>query len=320
MKKRLKRGRRYPKVDRKYGEILGIKVSITPKEEVLEFINSRLDSNEKFYIVTPNPENLLLATKDWLLAKAIRRSNLSIPDGIGLAQAYKFLNIDDPYKHHKDADKLITKIYRAADLFYKGIKIGFTTFTNKTFLTDGLPVIKGRELFLDIIKIADERKLKVYLFGGEHGENQQAISELKERYKNITFQTNYKFPQYNKNGQPVSVVDRKMHKSILGSIKIFEPDIIFVAMNTPKQEKWIYRNFFRIIKCKCAMTVGGTFNYVAGNMKLPPLWMDKLGLEWLFRLIQEPKRFKRIVNAIIVFPLKVYMWKLNPPTRTKLVR
>lgn len=259
--------RKYPKVERKYGEIMGIKISITTKTEVLDFINSRLETKEKFYIVTPNPENLLLATKDWLLQKAIRRSDLSVPDGIGLKFAYKFL-------HAKD-----------------------------------LEIIKGRELFFDIIKIADERKLRVYLFGGESGESEKAKEVLARTYKNITFKTHREFPQYSKNGQPVSEASRKMHKVILGSIKLFEPDLIFVALNTPKQEKWIFRNFYRLLNVTGAMAVGGTFNYVAGNMKLPPKWMEKLGLEWIYRLIQEPKRFKRIINAVIVFPWKVFTWR-----------
>lgn len=318
-KNKRKKTRKYPKVDRKYDEILGIKVSITSKAEVLDFVRSRLETNEKFYIVTPNPENLLLATKDWLLSKAIRRSHLSVPDGIGLAQAYKFLNLKDPLKHHPDSKTLKIKIIRTLSIFYQGLIVGLKTFTDKDYLTDSLPITKGRELFLDIIEIANEKGLKVYLFGGEHGEQESAISALKEKYKNITFQTNYKFPQYNKNGQPVSLVDRKMHKSILGSIKIFEPDLIFVAMNTPKQEKWIYRNFFRLIKCTGAMTVGGTFNYVAGNMKLPPKWMEKFGLEWVYRFMQEPKRWRRIWNAFPVFPWTVFLWKLNPPTRAKSV-
>ena len=81
-------------------------------------------------------------------------------------------------------------------------------------------------------------------------------------------------------------------------------------MNTPKQEKWIYRNFFRITNANGAMTVGGTYNYIAGNIKMPPRWMEKLGLEWLCRLIQEPRRIKRIINAVIAFPITVFLAKL----------
>jgi N-acetylglucosaminyldiphosphoundecaprenol N-acetyl-beta-D-mannosaminyltransferase len=291
--------RNYPKVDRKYGYILGIKISITSKEEVLDFINLRLENKEKFYIVTPNPENLLLATKDWLLAKAIRRSDLSIPDGIGLAQAYKFLAYKDNKKNP----------FRLFVIFAQGLFVGAATIFNKKYLTDVLPIYKGRELFLEVIKIANDRKLRVYLFGGEHGEQIKTKEVLEKQYSNVTFKTNFEFPQYGKNAQPVTPMDRKLHKTILGNIKLFEPDLIIVALNTPKQEKWIYRNFFRL-NATGAFALGGTFNYVAENMKLPPIWMEKMGLEWIYRLIQEPKRWRRIINAVIIFPWRVLVWKL----------
>ncbi len=291
--------RKYPKVDRKYGEILGIRVSITTKQEVLDCINSRLDSKEKFYVVTPNPENLLLATHDWLLEKSIRRADLSIPDGIGLAQAYTFLK----YKDNKDGFLRIFKIIG------QGIYVGYKTITDKNYLTSELPILKGRDLFLDVMKIANGRSLRVYLFGGENGETVKSKEILEKKYPNITFKTYHVFPQYNKNAQPVTKEDRKLHKKIIGSIKMFEADLIIVALNTPKQEKWIYRNIYKILNVTGAFALGGTFNYVAGNMKLPPKWMEKIGLEWLYRLIQEPKRIIRIINAVIIFPWEVFLAK-----------
>lgn len=298
----------YKTLERKEGYILGIKISITSKREVLDFVSSRLDSKEKFYVVTPNPENLLLATKDWLLAKAIRRSDFSVPDGIGLSQANKFLS----FKENRN------NIFRPVVLVFQGLLVGASTIINKSYLTKDLEVIKGRELFLEIMNILNQKKLRVYLFGGEHGEQETTLKELQKFYPNITYKTSYKFPHYGKNGQPVSVGDRKMHKNIVGSIKLFEPDFIFVAMNTPKQENWIYRNFFRLTNVTGAMTVGGTYNYIAGNMKTPPKWVENIGLEWLYRLIQEPKRFKRILNAVIIFPWNVFKYKLNLPNYSKL--
>lgn len=288
-------------MERKYGEILGIKVSITSKDEVLDFINSRLESKEKFFIVTPNPENLLLATKDWLLKKAIRRADLSIPDGIGLAQAFKFLN----YKDNKH------DILRFFKIFIQGLYVGYKTLFDKKYLTDNFEIIKGRELFLDILKILNEKSGRAYLFGGENGEQEKTIKNLKDKFPNVSFQTNYKFPQFNRHGRPISKVDRMMHKSILGSIKLFEPDMIFVALNTPKQEKWIFKNIYRLPGVTGAMTVGGTFLYMSEQMKLPPKWMEKVGLEWVYRFIQEPKRWKRIWNAFPFFPWKVFTWKIK---------
>jgi N-acetylglucosaminyldiphosphoundecaprenol N-acetyl-beta-D-mannosaminyltransferase len=287
--------------------ILGIKVSVTDKVEVLDFVNSKLDSKEKFYIVTPNPENLLLATKHWLLAKAIRRSDLAIPDGIGLAQAYKFLNFRDNRKN----------IFRPFLIFAQGLWVGLSTIVNKSYLTTDFQIIKGRELFYDIIKIANDKHLKVYLFGGENGEQLRSKEVLERQYPNIEFKTHFKFPQYNRNGQPATKEDRKLHKGIIGSIKLFEPHLVVVALNTPKQEKWIYRNFFRLTNVTGALALGGTFNYVAGNMKLPPKWMEKIGLEWVYRFIQEPKRWKRIFNAIIVFPWTTFVYKLTLPDYSK---
>ncbi|MDO8340668.1 MAG: WecB/TagA/CpsF family glycosyltransferase [Candidatus Woesebacteria bacterium] len=253
------------KSNRKHGQIFGIKISSTSKGEVLEFLRSRLETKERFFFVTPNPEITLMARKDWLLKKTIAKSDLSIPDGIGLKFAFKFLYGED------------------------------------------LNIIKGRELFMDIIKIADEKGLRVYFLGGFKDEAEKAKQELIKVYKNIKIQAN-SAPKYGNNGQPATEKDRNLHKSLISKIKMFEPDLIFVGLSAPKQEKWIFRNFFRL-DATGAMAVGGTFNYISKTLPFPPKWMEKLGFEWLWRLILEPKRLKRIINAVIVFPLAVFKSK-----------
>lgn len=306
------RPKRYPKVERKYAYILGIKLSITNRERLLKDIETKLDNKEKFFLVTPNPENLLIATQDWLLKKAVDRAEFSVPDGIGLAAAHKFMELKDNPKNP----------FRIFKLIYQGLFVGYKILTDKESLTKDLQIIKGRELFFDIIKIANKRKLNVYFFGGEHGESQKAIDVLKVKYPNIVFKTNHQFPMYNRNCKPVTLSDRKLHKLIVGSIKLFEPDLIFVALNTPKQEKWIFRNLYRT-RATGAFAFGGTFNFVSGDAMLPPKWMTDRGLEWLFRLFTEPRkekrlaRMRRIFISTVIFPFKVFLWKLNPPRREK---
>lgn len=251
---------------RKHGNILGIQLDSTNKDRLLSEIRLKLENKEKFYAVTPNPEIVLLATKDWLLKKAIFRSTFSVPDGIGLKFAYKFLNYED------------------------------------------IEVIKGRELFLDILKIANDMLLRVYFMGGENNESELAMNKLKTVYPKITFKTYHKFPKYNHNGQPASEEDRKLHKKVIGGIKVFEPDLIFVGLGCPRQEKWIFRNIYRI-KGASAMAVGGAFRYMAGLSLLPPKWMAEIGLEWLWRVILEPKRIIRIWNAVVVFSVKILIAK-----------
>jgi N-acetylglucosaminyldiphosphoundecaprenol N-acetyl-beta-D-mannosaminyltransferase len=95
--------------------------------------------------------------------------------------------------------------------------------------------------------------------------------------------------------------DEKLQKLI----KDAEPEILFVAFGAPKQEFWLQRNLPHLRSVKIAMGVGGAFDFIAGKRKRAPKLMQKLGLEWLFRLIQQPSRIKRIFNATIKFPLLI---------------
>ena len=82
-----------------------------------------------------------------------------------------------------------------------------------------------------------------------------------------------------------------------------KPDILFVAFGHGKQEKWINEYLRDLPSVKIAMGVGGAFDYLSGQTSRAPLWMRKIGLEWLYRLIREPKRLKRIWRAVIIFPI-----------------
>lgn len=88
--------------------------------------------------------------------------------------------------------------------------------------------------------------------------------------------------------------------------KIPATDILFVAFGAPKQEKWIAKNLDKL-DVKVAMAVGGSFDYISGEVKRAPLWIRSLGLEWLFRLIIQPWRIKRQL-ALIKY---LYMLTLN---------
>lgn len=84
-----------------------------------------------------------------------------------------------------------------------------------------------------------------------------------------------------------------------------EPDIIFIGLGSPKQEQWIAENKNKYPTAKIIMTVGGGIDFLTGRQKRAPLFLRKIGLEWLWRLIKQPSRFGRIINATIIFPFKV---------------
>ena len=77
------------------------------------------------------------------------------------------------------------------------------------------------------------------------------------------------------------------------------------------QERWIYRNLKRLPSVKVAIGVGGAFDFNSGKIKRAPQWMRKAGLEWLWRLVLQPRRIKRIWKATVVFVRLIYREKIK---------
>lgn len=164
-----------------------------------------------------------------------------------------------------------------------------------------LNIIKGREFFLDLVELARKKNWKMFFLGGLDNEAKLAAKKLGAEY--------FEGPKLDKEAKPVLEVDRKLQIDAIERINNFRPHLLFVAFGNPKQEIWIYRNLPRL-NIGGAMAVGGAFRYIAGLSKLPPKWIENAGLEWLWRLFTELFRFKRIWNAVVVFPLKFWMSKL----------
>jgi len=91
-------------------------------------------------------------------------------------------------------------------------------------------------------------------------------------------------------------------KALFEQIEQCRPNILFVALGAPKQEKWIAQNLLKIPSVKLAVGVGGAFDMLSGKLRRAPRFMQKMWLEWLWRLILQPQRLPRIFNALIKFP------------------
>ena len=96
---------------------------------------------------------------------------------------------------------------------------------------------------------------------------------------------------------------------VLTQIVKAEPDLILIAYGATRQEEWIMQNLTSLPSIKLAIGIGGSFDFISGTRTRAPKWMQKLSLEWLFRLIQEPSRWRRIWNAVVIFPLTVFFYK-----------
>ena len=90
---------------------------------------------------------------------------------------------------------------------------------------------------------------------------------------------------------------------MLNLIRQAKPSILFVGMGMPAQEKWIAKNL-QALGIPVVMGVGGSFDVLSGKLKRAPAWMRRLGIEWLYRLAQEPWRWRRIAQ------LPVFAWRV----------
>jgi N-acetylglucosaminyldiphosphoundecaprenol N-acetyl-beta-D-mannosaminyltransferase len=292
--------------DQKYGNIFGVSFNSTSTDRVLRQVRTTTinfpkikPTQPQFFVVTPNPEQVMLAQRDNLFKNILNSSDLAVPDAVGIPLAFKYLKLNTPQ----------TPVIREIVAFFQGAYMGLALLVNKAYVFDEMKLIKGRELFLSLISLANKLGFRVYLIGGSGGTAQKTANDLKKNYKNVSIEAS-DGPVLDENAIPVSENDILTEKDCLDKINKFAPHFLFVAFGAPKQEKWVKRNW-RSLPVPVVMVVGGTFDYVSGKTKLPPKIFSGAGLEWLWRLITTPKRVKRILTAFPVFPLKVFFYKIR---------
>jgi N-acetylglucosaminyldiphosphoundecaprenol N-acetyl-beta-D-mannosaminyltransferase len=153
----------------------------------------------------------------------------------------------------------------------------------------GVPLtgrVTGADLVPALAERAAERGYSIFLLGARDGVAARAAQILKSRYAGLKIAGVLSPPN-------MSILE--MDRTILDEIKAAKPDILLVAFGNPKQEKWIsmYAHELSVPIC---IGIGGTLDMIAGITKRAPLWMQRSGLEWLYRLAQEPRRlWKRYV-------------------------
>jgi len=154
--------------------------------------------------------------------------------------------------------------------------------------------VTGIDLMLEICKRSGSENLKIFLLGASEIAGEKAKKHLQEKYPNIKIV-----------GRLSKSPKEEDEKEIIETINNSNADILFVAYGAPKQELWIAKNLQKLTSVKLAIGVGGAFDFIAGTKKRAPRIFRKIGLEWLIRLIQEPKRIKRIWNATVKFPYEI---------------
>lgn len=149
----------------------------------------------------------------------------------------------------------------------------------------------------DVFDLAVEKNYKVFLFGGKEEVLSKATENIKKKVPNLQIVDSYSPPfGFEKDEKKLREANDRIRKS--------GADILIVFLGCPKQEKFIAANKNKY-QVPISITMGGCVDFIAGEVKRAPLWMQKAGLEWFFRFLQEPRRMwhRYFVDDIRIFRL-----------------
>ncbi|MDP2874308.1 MAG: WecB/TagA/CpsF family glycosyltransferase [bacterium] len=271
----------------KKDEVLGVRFNLLTLKEAEVIVERLLSDSQKHYIVTPNPEFVVDCQQDSGFLEIINNADLAIPDGVGLIFAWRLQGF---FYSHSFLIRLLQLICNVTRLT-----------TAIIFNLPESPVrsrLSGSDLFIELCKLAAQRKYRVFFLGGQEGVAERTATYLESRFPGLNIVGTYA-------GDGNSSGDLQTRSAIGNQ----EADLLFVAYGHPRQEKWIWRNLPKL-NVKVAMGVGGAFDFYSGDhplVKRAPAFLRSLGLEWFWRLILEPrKRFPRIIKAVVFFPALVY--------------
>ena len=215
----------------------------------------------KLMVNTINPHSYCESKNDDYYSEALKKSDILIPDGIGIVWAIRFLT--------GEKTKRIT----------------------------------GADLHLHLLEKVNKEKGKVFYLGSTPSTLHKIEKRVKQEYPNMkvaSFSPPFK--------QEFSKED---NHQIVETINAFQPDVVFVGMTAPKQEKWSYKHKDEL-NAKIIASIGAVFDFYAETVKRPGKFWQKLGLEWLPRLCREPKRlWKRNFVSTPIFLLDIFKAKLG---------
>jgi len=230
-------------------DVLGVGFDRVGLRAAADAIAERLARGERAFVITANPEFIMLARRDEELAGIARDADLVVPDGTGVVLAARLLG--DP-------------------------------------LPGRAP---GRMLADLVLERAAREGWSVFFLGAGDGVAAHAAAALQARH-----------PALRVAGAESGSPEPSADEATVARVAAAAPELLLVAYGMPQQERWIARNLARLPSVRIAIGVGGVFDQLAGIGTVPPAVVHRLGLEWLWRLAREPRRWRR-QTALLGFAL-----------------
>lgn len=234
--------------------ILGVPFVRLTKKELVRQLDERIQTGQKAFVVTANPEIVMKANEDRNYMDTIRQADYITADGIGIVKAAQILG--DPLPER----------------------------------------VAGFDTLVDLLQLADQKRYSIYLLGAAEEVLEKTVANIQKDYPNVNIVGFHNgFFDWENNSIDEEIQSRK-------------PDLIFVALGLPRQENWISQNLHKFEK-GVFMGVGGSFDVLAGAVQRAPEFWQKVNLEWFYRLLKQPSRWRRMLVlpkfALIILSKKV---------------
>ena len=265
----------------------------------------------KLLINTINAHSYNTARKDELFAEALTNGDVLIPDGVSIVKACRWIKAKSlPKERIAGWDLFEFEMNKLEECGMKNVECGVSgeeCGMNNSSLDNSSSAsadhsCSGKRLYepsakLKILAQASvstsraqnskfrERPLTVMFMGSSQKVLDLIVKKAAEVYphlKIVTYSPPYK-PEFSEED----------NKAIVEAINVADPDLLWIGMTAPKQEKWTYSHWEELdIHCHVG-TIGAVFDFFAGTVERAPIWWQRHGLEWLYRLLKEPKRMWR---------------------------
>lgn len=284
--------------------LLGVQIDYVKTYQALEIVTDFLNKKGKHYVVTPNPEMVVDAQSDAAFKTALNQADLAIPDSLRLGWGSYIKSIKNP---------LLRLVFSPTFLFPHVLP----RFSS--------PIVAGVDLMEALLSLSEEKAYTTAYLGGSKRVADKLLKCLRLKYPKLKIvfcagniqvdeQGNMQFDTENnkttgskyiklneiRNTRYETRLDQQINAHKLSE----NIDIMFVAFGHKKQEKWMQKNLPKL-NTRVMMGVGGAFDYLSGSVPRAPIWLRKLGLEWLFRVTIQPWRIKRFWKLVYFVKLVI---------------
>ncbi len=249
-------------------EILGVRFHNLTRREAAMAIAALAKGNGRHYVVKPYSEFMTRTSGDARLREILNGADLCLPDGVGILWAAHYLSLGGG---------------SARAMLQLPLSLLAMVLRPSALRRPLREPMAGVDLTWEVLAELERAGASVFLLGASKEEIRAAAQRIEERLPSLKV-VGARDGYFSTKGA--------QNDAVLAELNAARPEVLLVAMGFPRQERWIAENLGRL-HVRVAVAEGGSFSFIGGTVSRAPGWMQRAGLEWLYRLGRQPWRLKR---------------------------